>query len=117
VTTSPIKATIADGSLHIDAPSGFLRTSLLHALDVPLAHIESAEVVEAPAAAVQGWREGIGLPHLRMGTWRHDGTKDYVAIRTDHPALVITLRGEEYARMIICVDDPHGMAAALAPRD
>jgi hypothetical protein len=114
---APVNAAVTDGRLHIDAPTGFDRASLLGPVDVPLEHVTAVEVTDSPGAAVRGWREGIGMPHLRMGTWRHDGVKDYVAIRTDLPGLVITLVNEEYARLIISVEDPRGLAAALARDD
>jgi hypothetical protein len=117
MTEAPVTLLISGDRLQIDAPTGFDRASLLGALDIPLAHVTSVEQVESPGAAVEGWREGIGLPHLRMGTWRHDGVKDYVAIRTDMPGLVISLRDEEYARLIVSIDDPSGIAAALVQPD
>jgi hypothetical protein len=114
---APVSIHVADGCLRIDAPTGFDRASLLGALDIPLEHVVSVEEVDKPGESITGWREGIGLPHLRMGTWRHDGVKDYIAVRTDTPGLVITLRHEEFARLIVSVDDPAGVAATLAQRD
>ena len=117
MTNAPVTLQVANGRPTIGTPAGLDRASLLGGLDVPLAHIVSVESVEDPGTSVVGWREGIGLPHLRMGTWRHDGAKDYVAIRTAMPGLVITLRDKEYARLIVSVDDPAGMAATLTQPD
>jgi hypothetical protein len=114
---APVSIHVADGRLRIDAPTGFDRASLLGALDIPLENVVSVEEVDKPGDSITGLREGIGLPHLRMGTWRHDGVKDYVAVSTDTPGLVITLRHEEFARLIVSVADPAGLAATLAQRD
>jgi hypothetical protein len=117
MSAAPVTVVVRGDRLIIDAPSGFGRASLLGALDVPISHVDSVRQVDRPQVAVSGWREGIGLPHLRMGTWRHDGVKDYVAIRTDMAGLVIELRDEPYARVIVSVDDPSGIATALGYPD
>ena len=110
---APVHLEVADGRLRIAAPSGFDRASLLGALDIPVAHVSEVEVSERPVDAVRGWREGIGLPHLRMGTWRHDGVRDYVALRTDLPGLIVTLSDEDYQRLIVSVSDPQATADSI----
>lgn len=75
----------------------------------------------APLDLVEGWRMGVGLPRTRIGTWRHDGVKDYLCIRDGRPALVLTCTPEaDYARVIVTVPDPDALAeqvrAALSPR-
>lgn len=110
---APVVLRIEDGRLRIDAPTGFDRASLLGAVDIPVAHIVGVDVLAQPVDAVEGWREGIGLPHLRMGTWRHDGVKDYVAVHTGVPGLVVTLRDEAYARLIVSIDEPEATARMI----
>jgi hypothetical protein len=115
VSEAPLSVVVTQGRLRIDAPTGFDRASLLGALDIPLSHVVEAEVCADPIEQIRGWREGIGLPHLRMGTWRHDGVKDYVAARTGMPGLVVTLRDEAYQRLILSVADPDQVAALIQP--
>jgi hypothetical protein len=42
---------------------------------------------------------------LRLGTWRHDGVKDFVVVRPGRPAVAITVAGDEWARLLVSVDD------------
>jgi hypothetical protein len=114
---APVRLRVEDGHLLIDAPTGFDRASLLGAIDIPVQHVVKVESVARPEDAITGWREGIGLPHLRMGTWRHDGVKDYVAVNTEVPGIVVTLRDEEYARLIVSVEDPATVIALLPATD
>ena len=113
VSDAPVVVQILRGVLHIEAPRGFHRLSLLGALTIPVAAIESVEVSDKPVTAVRGWRTGIGMPDLRMGTWRHDGEKDYVAVDVALRGLVITLRDQKYARLIVSVDDPESIQAQI----
>ena len=110
---APVQVEVADGRLRIAAPTGLERASLLGAIDIPLAHVVAVEVTQRPGDEVSGWREGIGMPHLRMGTWRHDGVQDYVAIRTDVPGIVVTLADEAYARLIVSAVDPGDLAERI----
>ena len=70
-------------------------------------------MTDKPVNSIRGWRTGIGMPDLRMGTWRHDGVKDYVAVVVTERGLVITLREEKYARVIVSVDDPESVQAQI----
>ena len=110
---APVHVQVGAGRLRIAAPTGLDRASLLAEVDIPVAHIVTVEVSERPGDAVKGWREGIGLPHLRMGTWRHDGVEDYVAIRTDIPGIIVTLVDEGYARLIVSAPDPQALADSI----
>ncbi|MEI6362671.1 MAG: hypothetical protein WCP95_11100 [Actinomycetes bacterium] len=110
---APVQLLVEDGRLRIDSPTGFDRASLLGSIDIPVEHVTDVEVVERPGDAITGWREGIGLPHLRMGTWHHDGAKDYVAVNTQVPGVVVTLREEEFARLVVSAADPSGLARQI----
>jgi hypothetical protein len=110
---APVHLRVEEGRLRIDAPTGLDRASLLGAIDVPVGHVVDVKVVEHPRDSIAGWREGIGLPHLRMGTWRHDGVKDYVAVNTQVGGLVVTLRDEDCASLIVSLDDPDGTARLI----
>jgi hypothetical protein len=113
MSDAPVVVEVIRGMLHIDAPTGLQRLSLLGALNVPLGHIEKVDVTDKPINAIKGWRTGIGMPDLRMGTWRHDGVKDYVAVHVTLRGVVITLRDEKYARVIVSVDDPEALKSRI----
>ncbi len=113
MSDAPVAIDIVRGRLLIAAPTGFHRLSLLGALNVAIEHVETVEVVDKPVNAIKGWRTGIGMPDLRMGTWRHDGVKDYVAVVVTERGLVLTLRDEKYARVIVSVDDPDSVKARI----
>lgn len=115
MTEPLIHAHVADGVLHVDAPGGFHAMSGLHALEVPLDHVVGAEVVDHPSDAIQGFRRGMGmaLPDEHLGGYHHDEVVDYVAARNTGQGLVVTLRDEKYSRLILSVDDPGALAAAL----
>jgi len=113
VSDAPVVIEVVRGRLLIPAPTGLHRLSLLGALNVPIDHVEKVEVADKPVNAIRGWRTGIGMPDLRMGTWRHDGVKDYVAVVVTERGLVITLREEKYARVIVSVDDPESVEAQI----
>jgi len=114
VSDAPVTVEVIRGVLHIDSPSGLYRLSFLGALNIPVDHIVQVEIADAPITAIRGWRTGIGMPDLRMGTWRHDGVKDYVAVHTTLRGLVITVRDERYARVIVSVDDPESVGDQIA---
>jgi hypothetical protein len=78
--------------------------------------IASVEVFDDGLDATEGRRApGLGIPGLRrIGTWRgRDGTQ-LVSVRRGQPAVRITLDGERYRAVVIGVDDPAPIRAALA---
>ena len=110
-----IHADVTDGRLHVDAPSGFHAASGLHALDIPLEHVTAAEVVEHPGDAIKGFRQGLGfaLPDEHMGKYHYEGLVDYVAARNTGEGVIITLADEDFARLILSVENPAALAASL----
>lgn len=113
MSDAPVVVEVIRGVLHIDAPTGLQRLSLLGELSIPLGNVQDVEVTDKPVNAIKGWRTGIGMPDLRMGTWRHDGVKDYVAVHVTMRGVVITLRDEKYARLIVSVDDPEALKSRI----
>ena len=88
---------------------------LLRDLSVPRSAIRSAEVVPDGLAAVRGLRApGLGLPGLRMvGTWRRLGTRSAVSVRRNRPAVLLRLSGQRYDSLLLDVDAPEQLVAAL----
>lgn len=106
-------ARVSGARFILDAPTGFNRASLLSAVEIPLSNITAVDRSADPMTEVQGWRTGIGLPHLWMGTWRHDGVCDYVAVKAEMPGLVLHVVDERFARIIISVADPASLAEQI----
>lgn len=113
MTSAPVSAHVSGAQLILEAPTGFNRVSLLGEVTIPLRHVGQVDRVDQPMEDVRGWRTGIGLPHLWMGTWRHDGVRDYVAVHAGLPGLVLHLVDEHFERIIISVTDPASLAAQI----
>ncbi|MFP3712586.1 hypothetical protein [Puerhibacterium sp. TATVAM-FAB25] len=83
---------------------------------VPLSAVRSVEVVPDGLAAARGLRApGLALPGSRkIGTWRSRSGKTLVSVRSGRPALRVRLDGQRYAELLVDVDRPAEVAAALA---
>jgi hypothetical protein len=85
-------------------------------LEIPLHHVLGAEV--DPEAA-QGWRKGIRAPGthvpgvLTAGTFYQEGERVFWDVHDPEKSVVIRLRDERYARLVIEVEDPSSTAAAI----
>jgi hypothetical protein len=95
-----------------------LRGDVSAALD----EIADVRVSPHPFSELRGIRApGTGMPGvIALGTWRHRGGKDFVAIYRGRPAVVVSLApGGEFERFIVGVEDPDTtvavIRAALAP--
>jgi hypothetical protein len=87
---------------------------------VPRSAVVSMQPSDDVVREVRGVRmPGYGLPgHAVVGTWRGRGFKDFVAVYwRRRRGLVITLRGQEYDRIVIStgntVDVPQSIAEAV----
>jgi hypothetical protein len=85
-------------------------------LEIPLAHVVSAEV--CPEVAL-GWRMSIRAPGTHMpgvitaGTFYKEGERVFWDVHDPESTVVIHLKDDQYARLIIEVDDPPATAAAI----
>src|SRR5215211_5589837 len=88
-------------------------------LEIPLHHVLGAEV--DPQVARE-WRKGIRAAGthvpgvLTAGTFYQEGERVFWDVHDPQKALVILLRDERYARLVIEVDDPRATAAAIQGR-
>ena len=58
---------------------------------------------------------GYAMPgQAKLGTWRHHDGKDFIAVYADRPAVELRLAGQQYERLLISIDDAHGVLAQLA---
>ena len=85
-------------------------------LEIPLAHVVGAEV--DPEIARE-WHKGIraGGTHVpgvvTAGTFYQEGERVFWDVHDPEQTVVIQLRDERYARLVIEVDDPHTTAVVI----
>lgn len=84
--------------------------ALKRSLRMPLANVAGARV-EA-VAGKPGWKLiGTGIPRgLAAGLFRKQGQTSFWVAHQQAPALVIDLRNERYARLVLQVDNPQEVA-------
>ena len=82
--------------------------TLRRRLTVPLAHIVDARRDPSLASSSPGWRLlGAELPGVvAAGRFVKDGERAFWDVVDPAKAVVIELRGERYARLVLEVDDP-----------
>ena len=90
--------------------------SLKSRLEIPLSHVVDAE---ASPEVAQGWWQGIrtGGTHvpgvITAGTFYQEGQRVFWDVHDPGRTVVIHLKDERYARLVIEVDDPPATAAAI----
>jgi hypothetical protein len=84
--------------------------ALSHGLTIPLAHVVGAEVESV--AGKPGWKiAGTGIPReLAAVRFRKDGQRSFWIAHQKAAAVVIELRDERYARLVLQVDHPQSVA-------
>ena len=93
--------------------------TLKSSLEVPLSHVVGAEV--DPEVA-RGWRKGIRAAGTHVpgvitaGTFYQEGERVFWDVHDPQKTVVIQLRDERYARLVIEVEDPRATAAAIQGR-
>ena len=94
----------------LSVPRGILARLFRHPIDVPLAHVVSIEVADPHFVKRlnKGIRvTGIQIPGvMTVGSYRHDGQVTWWDVGRGSEAVVITLRDEPFARLVLRVDDP-----------
>ncbi|WIM92613.1 hypothetical protein ACTOB_004565 [Actinoplanes oblitus] len=82
--------------------------ALTSRLEIPLANVAGATIDPGAAREPKGIRTaGAHIPGwLTAGRFRRDGEKIFWDVRDANKAVVIALRDETYARLIIEVEDP-----------
>lgn len=87
-------------------------------VDVPMGHVSSVAEIELPGAGrwFQGIRiAGIQIPGLiTSGLFRQDSELTWWDVRRSRNVLVITLRDERIAKLVIEVGDPAAVTIAVA---
>jgi hypothetical protein len=90
--------------------------SLRSHLEIPLSHIEGAQVDPNPA---MGWFQGFNLagadfPNIfRAGTFYHEGNLVFWDVHQPEKTIVIDLSHEHYRKLIIEVADPNAAVTLI----
>jgi hypothetical protein len=85
-------------------------------LEIPLSHVVGAEV---DPELVREWHKGIRAPGTHVpgvitaGTFYQEGERVFWDVHDPEKTVVIQLRDERYARLVIEVEDPRATAAAI----
>jgi hypothetical protein len=105
----PMAKISIDGSdLIVDVEGMDKVSSLKSRLTIPLEHVRGATVDPAIIGGPKGWRgPGTHLPGVIVaGTFHHHGQRVFWDVHDKTKAVVIELRDETFARLIVQVDDP-----------
>jgi hypothetical protein len=85
-------------------------------LEIPISHVVGAEV---DSEVAREWRKGIRAPGTHVpgvitaGTFYQDGERVFWDVHDPQKTVVIQLRDERYARLVIEVDNPNATAATI----
>jgi hypothetical protein len=82
---------------------------------VPREAIRSCEVLDQPFSARQGLRApGTGFPGvIAYGTYRHSGSKDFLALLRGQRAVRLTLANQTFSALLIGTPDPEEVCSRL----
>lgn len=106
--TGTVRIVVADGRLKVTR-SGLARW-LGGSVNVPIDHV--ASVAAADRHEARRWWMGIRLAGIQIpglmtaGLFRRDGEVSWWDVRRGRSAVIVTLRNEALARVVVEVDDP-----------
>ena len=107
---------ISDTALTVHVTGWDSLWSFKSQLEIPLAHVTHAAVDHEIARRWwQGWRmPGTHIPGVIVaGTFYKDGERVFWDVHDPDRTIVISLAHDEYARLVIQVDDPEATVAAI----
>ncbi|ONH30592.1 hypothetical protein [Pseudofrankia asymbiotica] len=110
------KVEVAGGRVEVVLSQKERLAALRGDVSAALGEIVDVRVSPHPFGELRGIRApGTGVPGvIAIGTWRHRGGKDFVAIYRGRPAVVVTLAPDsEFERFIIGVEDPDETVAGI----
>lgn len=106
------KVRVQDGDLVVEVEGLDKLWALKSSLTIPLDHVRGATEDSGIATDGAGIRVGgARVPGvITAGTFRRDGEKIFWDVHNPQNVLVIELRDETYARLVIEVEDPRATA-------
>ena len=111
-----VSVTLTNDALHVDIRGWARILALKGSIQIPLAHIAGIRLAGADA---HDWRSGFKMSGARIpglikaGTFRGHQTSDFWYVRHPEQAVLIELRDEKFARLMIEVDQPDALIAQV----
>ena len=104
------RVTVESGKLRVELQSLHKVWALKNSFSVPLKHVRGATLDPDIMRGGKGLRaHGAHIPGIFVaGTFHKDGEKIFWDVRDPNKAIVIELREEPYARLVLEVEDPRG---------
>jgi anti-sigma-K factor RskA len=83
---------------------------------VPLSSVRAVRTPESAWKELRGWRStGVTFTgKVALGTRRHGGGYDFVALHGHEPAVVIELNGMQFGEIVVSVPDAEATAQHIA---
>ena len=108
-----VEVNIVGADLNVAISGWDVGWSLKRSLTVPLSHVIDATV--EPVAGRPGWKVfGTGIPRgFSAGRFRTKGKNEFWVADQKKAALIITLRDETYARLVLQVENPEVAAEKI----
>jgi len=107
---------LAEDALIIHVRGADRLWALKSRLEIPLSHVVGAE---ADPQVALGWWKGLRAPGTHVpgvvtaGTFYQEGERVFWDVHDPEKTVVIRLRDERYARLVIEVEDPPATVAAI----
>ena len=107
---------LAEDALIIHVRGADRLWALKSRLEIPLSHVVGAE---ADPEVALGWWKGLRAPGTHVpgvvtaGTFYQEGERVFWDVHDPEKTVVIRLRDERYARLVIEVEDPPATVAAI----
>jgi len=102
------RVTIENNELRVELEGMHKIWTLKNTVSVPMTHVRGATADPGIVKESKGIRApGTHIPGIfTAGTWHKDGDKVFWDVRDSTKTVVIELRDESYARLILEVEDP-----------
>jgi hypothetical protein len=102
------RVTVENGQLRVELEGMHKIWALRNLITVPLVHVRGATGDPNIVGESKGWRApGTHIPGVfAAGTFHKDGEKIFWDVRDAAKAVVIELRDESFARLVLEVEDP-----------
>jgi hypothetical protein len=109
------RVSLSDTHLRVDLEGLHRLWAMTRRITVPLAHVRGATVDPGVVAEPKGIRApGLYIPGLAtVGTFRRDGERYFWDVTNGARAVVIQLRDERYAALVVEVGDPRAVVDAV----
>jgi hypothetical protein len=105
-----VEILVSEGSLVLHVKGADKLWALKSSLEIPLQHVAG---IRAEPSVAHGWWHGLRMPGTNLpgvitaGTFYHDGKRVFWDVHNPENTVVIELKDERYAELIVEVADPN----------